>query len=271
VEQFEGKVAVVTAGASGMGLSMARRFARAGMKIVLADRDEPGLDEAVAGLVAEGTDAVGVVTDVADPAAVDHLRDVALERHGTVHVLCSHAGGGGGGPISQPPVDFDGWHRGFEVSMFGVLHGVNAFLPIMLAQDEGHIVNTSSRQGLVITPMLGSYCPSKFAVVAATEMLEAELRAAGSNVGVSVLCPGGVRTNTLPHPDTLPAGIPEDRRQLMAQRYAEAAEPDDVAELVFAAIRQQRLHILTHAETVDWMQERFDRLKADMAALGTPR
>jgi short-subunit dehydrogenase len=108
-------------------------------------------------------------------------------------------------------------------------------------------------------------------VVAATEMLEAELRAAGSRVGVSVLCPGGVRTKTLPDPATLPASLDDERRALLTERYAQAAEPDDVAELVHRAILDERLYILTHAETLDWMQARQQRIADDIAALGTPR
>jgi NAD(P)-dependent dehydrogenase (short-subunit alcohol dehydrogenase family) len=266
-----GKVAVVTAAASGMGRAMCRRFAASGMHVVMADVDEAALDEAAQSVRDLGVDAVAVPTDVADPTAVERLRDAALDRHGAVHLLCSHAGAGGGGPVGQPPVDLDGWHRAFEVTVFGVLHGINAFLPAMLEQDDGYVVNTSSRQGLVITPGLGAYCPSKFAVVAVTEMLDAELRERGSRVRTSVLCPGGVRTRTLPPPDTLPPGLDAARRELLTERYAAAAEPEVVADLVARAIEQERLYILTHGETVDWMQQRFARIQEDLAALGAVR
>jgi NAD(P)-dependent dehydrogenase (short-subunit alcohol dehydrogenase family) len=271
MELRAGKIAVVTAAASGMGRAMSRRFAAMGMHVVMADVDEVGLAEAVRSVQDLGVDAIGVPTDVADPSAVARLRDVAFERHGAVHLLCSHAGGGGGGPIGRPPVDLDGWHRAFEVTMFGVLHGINCFLPPMIEQDEGYVVNTSSRQGLVVTPGLGAYCPSKFAVVAATEMLDAELRERGSRVRTSVLCPGGVRTRTLPPPDTLPADLDEARRALLTERYENAPEPEEVAELVARAIEEERLYIVTHSETIDWMQQRFDRIRDDLAALGAVR
>jgi NAD(P)-dependent dehydrogenase (short-subunit alcohol dehydrogenase family) len=271
MEELRGKVAVVTAAASGMGLAMSRRFCREEMKVVLADIDEAGLEDAVGVLTTAGADAIGVVTDVSNPASVERLRDLTFERYGTIHVLCNHAGVGGGTPISSPPIDLAGWRRSFDVCLFGMINGLNCFLPTMLDQNEGHIVNTSSRQGLVPTPGLAAYGPAKFAVVAATEMLSTELSATGSAVGVSLLCPGGVRTKTLPAPEDLPATIDPERRAHMAERYANAAEPEEVAELVLAAIRSNTLYVLTHRETIDWMEDRFDRIKSDLARLGTVR
>src|SRR3954471_20789461 len=109
-----------------MGLAMATRFAQEGMKVALADVDSEGLEQAVRALSDQGHDVVGVPTDVADVTAVERLRDATFDKFGGVHILCSHAGAGGGGPISQPPVNLDGWHRGFEITMFGVLNGINA-------------------------------------------------------------------------------------------------------------------------------------------------
>ncbi|MBV9662232.1 MAG: SDR family NAD(P)-dependent oxidoreductase [Acidimicrobiales bacterium] len=271
MDRLQGKVAVVTAGASGMGLAMARRFAAEGMKVVIADIDDEAIDASVADLHGAGADAVGLHTDVSDAAAVGALKDLTYERYGAAHVVCSHAGAGGGGRISAPPVDLAGWHRAFDVCVFGMLNLLNEFLPGLLAQDDGHVVTTSSRQGLIADAGLGAYSPAKAAVVTATEMLSAELRAAGSKVGVSVLCPGGVRTKTLPSPDQLAVSVDDRRRQIMAQRYAEAAEPDEVAELVLSAIREKRLYVLTHAETIPWMQARFDAIKSDLSALGAIR
>jgi NAD(P)-dependent dehydrogenase (short-subunit alcohol dehydrogenase family) len=271
MEEFRGKVAVVTAAASGMGLAMCRRFSRAGMKVVLADVDEVELITAVDALRKAGADAVGVVTDVSDTAAMERLREVTFERYGTIHVLCNHAGVGGGGPISAPPIDPDGWRRSLDVCLFGVINALNCFLPTLLDQDEGHIVNTSSRQGLVATPGLAAYGPSKFAVAAATEMLAAELSARGSAVGVSLLCPGGVRTKTLPAPGDVPATMDPERRALLAERYADAVEPEEVADLVLAAIRSNTLYVLTHQETIDWMETRLERIQADLSRLGPLR
>jgi NAD(P)-dependent dehydrogenase (short-subunit alcohol dehydrogenase family) len=271
VDNFRDKVAVVTAAASGMGLAMSRRFSHEGMKVVLADVDQVQLGRSVDALREAGADAMGVVTDVSDPASMERLRDLTFERYGTVHVLCNHAGVGGGGAISSPPIDLAGWRHSLDVCLFGVINALNCFLPALLEQDEGHIVNTSSRQGLVATPGLAAYGPSKFSLVAATEMLAAELSAGGSAIGVSLLCPGGVRTRTLPAPEDLPATIDPQRRAIMAERYAEAVEPHEVAELVLAAIRSNTLYVLTHRETVDWMEARFDRIKADLSRLGPLR
>jgi NAD(P)-dependent dehydrogenase (short-subunit alcohol dehydrogenase family) len=271
VESLKGKVAVITAGASGMGLAMGRRFAREGMAVVLADVEGERLEAAVADLEREGSSVVGVLADIADPAAVEHVRDVTLERFGTVHILCNHAGVGGGGALASPPIDIDAWRRSLQVCLLGVLNGLNCFLPILLAQDDGHIVNTSSRQGLVATPGLGAYCAAKSAVVATSEVLAAELREQKSNVGISVLCPGGIRTRTLPAPENVADTVDSERRALLASRYAEAAEPHEVADLVLAAIRTKTLYILTHRETIDWMEDRFDRIKNDLETLGSLR
>jgi NAD(P)-dependent dehydrogenase (short-subunit alcohol dehydrogenase family) len=267
------RVAVVTGGANGLGAGLARAFAEEGMKVVIADIDARGLDEVVADLNGRGVDALGVVTDVADPAAVERLRDAVFDRFGTAHVLCNNAGIGMRGQLTEP-IDLDPWHRVFDVDFFAILHGLDAFLPRMLDQDEGHIVNTSSRQGLISTPHLGPYPPAKFASVALTEMLHAELDDLGTAVSASVLTPGGVLTGPI-----LAAKARYDRGELddpgmkdfLANRVANAVEPIEVGRLVVRAIRTRRLYINTHRETLDWLRERVDRIAADADALGTLR
>jgi NAD(P)-dependent dehydrogenase (short-subunit alcohol dehydrogenase family) len=193
MDDLTGKVAVITGGARGVGLGLAKAFAGQGMRLVLSDINTTTLDEAVATLRASGAEAIGVTADVSDTAAVNHLRDEAFARFGTVHVLCNNATGGGGGPFCEP-IDVSVWETAMSATVYSVLRGLNAFLPRMLDQGDGHIVNTASRQGLVPSPILGSYPPAKSAVIALSEMLHAELAERGSPVGVTVLTPGGVKT-----------------------------------------------------------------------------
>ena len=187
-----GRVAVVTGAGSGIGLSLARRFADAGMRVTLADLDEAALDEAVTDLREAGGKVTGLVTDVSDAASVQRLADETVSAYGAVHVLCNNAGVGGGGPLTE--VSLERWRWILDVNLWGVIHGVRAFLPLMMAQGEGHIVNTASSAGLTGTAFMGPYCTSKFAVVGLSESLWHELAQLGSGVGVSVLCPGFVRT-----------------------------------------------------------------------------
>ena len=188
MDELVGRVGVITGAASGIGLALARSFVARGMAVVCADIDARGLEQATASLVRESGNVVGVVTDVSDADAVTALRDETFSRFGTAHVVCNNAGM----PAFQPmtaSLDLANWRRTIDVNLFGVVHGVEAFLPRLLEQDEGHIVNTSSRQGLLGGASAGAYATSKFAIVGLSEVLDAELRDLGSRVGVSVLCP----------------------------------------------------------------------------------
>ena len=189
-----GRVAVVTGAASGIGLGLSERFAAEGMHVVMADVEEPALSKAASALAGNGASVLPVLTDVADRAAVDALRDAAVSAFGAVHVVCNNAGvGGPHGPLWEcPPGEWD-WVLG--VNLGGVINGVRAFMPVLLEQDAGHMVNTSSIFG-VFAGTLGPYGVSKHAVAALTETLYFNLKSLGvSHVGVSVLCPGAVRTN----------------------------------------------------------------------------
>src|SRR5215469_4230849 len=189
-----GRVAVVTGAASGIGLGLSERFAAEGMHVVMADVEEPALSKAAADLRERGASVLPVVTDVADRTAVEALRDAAVSAFGAVHVLCNNAGvGGPHGPLWEcPPAEWD-WVLG--VNLGGVINGVGAFMPLLLEQDAAHLVNTASVFG-VFAGALGPYGVSKHAVVALTETLYFNLQSLGvSHLGVSVLCPGAVRTN----------------------------------------------------------------------------
>ncbi len=194
MDDLDGKVAVITGGASGIGFAMARRFGAAGMKVVLADVERPVLERAGTQLAEAGVDVLTVPTDVSLNDEVQALAAITLEHFGDVHLVCNNAGVGSRGLLvaELPLADFQ-WV--VAVNLFGVIHGLQAFLPHLRANDVGHIVNTASISGLYHLPRMGPYNASKAAVIALSETLRFELAAEGSRVGVSVLCPSWVRTN----------------------------------------------------------------------------
>ncbi len=258
-----GKVAVVTGAASGIGYALSERFASAGVHVVLADVDEAALASAAARVGARGVDTLAVPTDVSDEASVAALASAAIERFGAVHVVCNNAGVMSSadawfGPLSS-------WSWVFGVNLWGVIHGVRAFLPHLVAQGEGHIVNTASIAGLM--PGFGaSYDATKHAVVAITEDLYLSMRQAGLPIGVSVLCPGWVRTNILDAdrnwPQDLgaapPAALGADVVMGHVRRVIDEGMPAAaVADLVADAIRSERFWVLPHPEFVDLAVKRW--------------
>ncbi len=192
MRELQGRVAVVTGGASGIGRALAQRFAADGMRLVLADVEAEPLSATVTELEAGGARAIGVAADVASAADVETVRDRALEAYGAVHVVCNNAGVGGGGIVDAP---LDLWEWVIGVNLMGVVHGVHTFLPLLLEQDEGHIVNTASLAGLGGVAGLGIYCTTKFAVVGLSESLHYDL--AARVVGRSLGAVPGVRPD--PH------------------------------------------------------------------------
>ena len=192
MQDFAGKVAVVTGGASGIGLGLARRFGAEGMRVVIGDIEEGPLAAAVAELSDAGVEVEGVVTDVSDAAQVQALADAAVARFGGVHVVCLNAGVGSGGLSWETTTDTWEWVLG--VNLWGVINGIRSFVPLLMQQDAGHIVNTASVAGLVAGPFMGPYNASKHAVVALSETLLHELAMSAGHVHVSVLCPGWVNT-----------------------------------------------------------------------------
>ncbi|MGK5172393.1 SDR family NAD(P)-dependent oxidoreductase [Geodermatophilus sp. CPCC 205761] len=247
-----GRVAVVTGAASGIGLALSERFAAEGMRVVMADVEEPALAAAADALRQHGADVLPVVTDVADEASVEALRDAALTTYGAVHVLCNNAGvGGPHGPVWTASRGDLEWVMG--VNVWGVLHGIRAFVPVLLEQDAGHVVNTASIFGL-FAGTLGIYGPSKHTVVALSEALHFQLREAGAPVGVTVLCPSAVRTNIATSDRNRPATAgpsagsgPAEQASVehMAGLVDAGRPPAEVAGLVVDAIRSQRFYVLT--------------------------
>jgi NAD(P)-dependent dehydrogenase (short-subunit alcohol dehydrogenase family) len=267
-----GRVAVVTGAASGIGLGLSRRFAAEGMHVVMADVEEPALTAAAATLAAHGASVLAVVTDVADPASVAALRDAAVGAFGGVHLLCNNAGvGGSQEPLWEVPLGDLEWV--FGVNLWGVVHGIRAFLPVLEQQDAAHIVNTSSVFGL-FAGALGAYGASKHAAVALSESLHFQLREAGSHVGVTVLCPSAVRTNfdssarNRPVSAGLPAGTDAASQAATQDLHARSAplrEPDEVAELVVEAVRTSRFYVLTNS-----VRDTAIRMRAEEVLSGTP-
>ena len=220
MEDLQGKVAVITGGASGIGRAVADRAVAEGMKIVLADIEQGPLEAAVDDLTGNGAEALGVVTDVSDAASVRALRDRALDRFGAVHLVHNNAGIGLGGPIWE--VSEADWRWILGVNLWGVVHGVAAFTPLLIEQGEGHIVNTASIAGLIAAPFLGPYNATKQAVVAISETLYKDLQTVGAPVGVSVLCPGFVQTRIAESERNRPDWAAPDRRWCEGRRRSGA-------------------------------------------------
>jgi NAD(P)-dependent dehydrogenase (short-subunit alcohol dehydrogenase family) len=192
MQTLQDRVAVVTGGAGGLGRAMGERFAREGMRVVLADVQAEPLERAVAECQADGLAIIGVQTDVTNFASVEALRDATLSAYGAVHVVCNNAGIGAGAEGKMWEHELNDWRWAIGVNVMGVVHGINAFVPVMLEQgDEGHVVNTSSGNGGVSPlPSTPQYAATKAAVVTITECLYGQLQEVGAPIGASVLFPG---------------------------------------------------------------------------------
>jgi NAD(P)-dependent dehydrogenase (short-subunit alcohol dehydrogenase family) len=253
MQDFEGRVAVVTGGASGIGFALASAFADEGMKIVLGDIEAAALDDAVGKLEAAGADVIGVRTDVSDAAQVQALADAAVERFGAIHLACNNAGVGAGGLSWEAPLDT--WEWVFGANLWGVIHGVRSFVPVMMKQAEAHVVNTASIAGLVAGPFMAPYNASKHAVVALSETLHHEMALMAPHVKVSVLCPGWVQTKIGDSARNRPGTDGNDPvassgfAQLLQPLLDNGMPPAELAEKVLAAIRAEQFWILPHDET----------------------
>ena len=295
MQELDGKVAVVTGAASGMGLAFAQRFAREGMRVVLGDIEQGALDAAVTALRREERDVLGVRVDVSSQESVDVLANETLDRYGAVHVLCNNAGVAAESDWSALRADgrvaglwehsLADWRWTFDVNFWGVVHGIRTFLPIMLEQGEaGHVVNTASMAGFTGGSDLAIYGATKFAVVRITEALHLQLEALGAPIKASALCPGMISTGIFRAHRNRPGELwsaeqpPESdaaRREAVeatGRRFAtEGLPPEDVAEMVLEGIREERFYIFTHANAGDAIRERMERIIArDSPAERTP-
>jgi NAD(P)-dependent dehydrogenase (short-subunit alcohol dehydrogenase family) len=271
VQQLGGKVAVVTGAASGIGRALAEAFAGEGMRVVLADIEEGPLEEAAAKIEAAGADVLAVPTDVRHAEAVAALAEATVERFGTAHVVCNNAGVVAGGLTWEVSPERFRWV--VEVNLLGVAHGIGAFVPMMLAQGEGHVVNTASAAGLVTGPGMASYYATKHGVVALTEALANDLALGGhTGIGASVICPEFVRTRIHEAERNLPAEVappPSDDPEAAAGREMFGAmvlggiEPADVAAAAVEAVREDRFYVLPHDTTLDLARRRWARIEAN--------
>lgn len=280
MRELAGKTAFVTGGASGIGLALARAFADAGMKVMLADIETGALDAAVKSLHNVGPDVRGIECDVTDAASVERAASASFDAFGNVHVICNNAGVAAGGGIED--IALDSWRWVLDVNLMGVVHGIRAFLPHMRAHGEGgHIVNTASMAGMQSGLGFSPYTASKFAVVGMSEGLAPQLAPFG--IGVSVLCPGFVRTRIgesgrnrpeqygaaqMPDPGT-PTGA---LVAMIDELIRNGLDPSDVAARVLTAIRANELYVFTHPDMRAEVEDRFAAITAafDKAAISRP-
>ena len=260
MERLRGRTALVTGAASGIGLGLARRFAAEGMNVVLADIEAAPLEAAAKELAGSGAAVLAQVADVSRAESVQALADAALGRFGAIHVVCNNAGVVTAGPAHLHSLEDWEWVLG--VNLWGPIHGVRTFLPILMQQEEAHIVSTASTAGLVASPAIAAYNVSKFGVVALMETIAREL--AGTRVGVSVLCPGPINTRIPQAERNRPADKAAHTPSEAERRFYDSAgamlakgmEPSEVAELVVRGIRENRFWMLTHPEWKEIVRRR---------------
>jgi NAD(P)-dependent dehydrogenase (short-subunit alcohol dehydrogenase family) len=275
MRELAGRVAVITGGASGIGFALAERFAAEGMKVVLGDVEDGALAEAAERLRLTGADVAAIHCDVSRPDEVERLAAGAVEAFGAVHVVCNNAGVAESSGTSVWEASLADWEWVLGVNFWGVLHGIRAFVPLLLQQEEGYVVNTASAAGL-IAAHVGSYSVSKHAVVALSEALRMELAAIGARVGVSVLCPGVVTSRIFEAERNRPGGArqrgaaanPANREVFaaLAREMLTATPPSEIAACVVDAIHQERLYVLPHPRVLELVRRRMEDIER-----GSPR
>jgi len=272
MKDFKNKVAVITGGASGIGLGMARAFANRGMKLVIADLDEQALATVTDEFKAAGVEAVSQLCDVSKHEEIQSLADLAVDQFGGVNVLCNNAGVGI--PTATHNMKLQDWKWIIDVDLWGPIYGVEVFLPLIEAAGEGHINSTSSMAGMIAARRMGAYNVAKHGVIALMASLERELRARKSPVTSSVLCPGPINTNISAHsvqfrptvakpkPDGPKAGKMGAEIQAILEK---GMQPDEVGTLVADAIENDRFWVLTHPRWIKTVQKQLDAMNLDQS------
>ena len=272
MEVFTDRVAVVTGGASGIGLGIARALGQRGMKLMIADLNEETIESAVRELRVEGVQAEGVRCDVSKLEDVEGLAAATLERFGTVHVLCNNAGVGL--PTSSRNIKLEDWKWIIDVDLWGPIYGLKVFTPLIEAAGEGHISSTASMAGLISANKMGAYSVAKHGVVALMCALERELRSKKSSITASVLCPGPINTNISfnslsyrpERADAVKTSTIKGRQGASIQASLESGmAPDEVGNLVVDAIENQKFWILTHPHWAKGVQRQLDALREDQS------
>lgn len=268
MERLTDRVAWITGGASGIGLALARRLAREGVKLVLVDVEQSALDNAARTLRDEGATVLALRCDVSKSEEIGAAAKEALAKFGVIHIIVNNAGvGGGGGPMWT--VSEADWQWTIGVNLNGVINGIRLLLPALIASgEEGHVINTASMAGLTSTPFMGPYTATKHAVVAMSECLAKELELSQSKVSVSVLCPGFVQTNINTSHRNRPDDIGPMTKNPGAEKFAsvldqlvKAGQPaDKVADDVVHAIKDRKFYILTHPEMKPAIEHRMKQI-----------
>jgi NAD(P)-dependent dehydrogenase (short-subunit alcohol dehydrogenase family) len=264
MQEFEGRVAVVTGAASGIGFATATRLAEEGMRVVLADIERAPLEAAVAKLEKLGHDVRAVPTDVSRWDDLQALADRTLDAYGQVNVVHNNAGVVRAGRLEE--LTLADWEWVLGVDLWSVIYGVKTFLPLIRQAGEGHIVNTASSAGLQASPEIGPYNVAKFGVVALSETLQLELRAEKSPIRASVLCPGAIATKITDSERNRPDASDETAtnrrfREMAGNIIGKGLTPESVAEQVVSAIREQEFWILTHPDWVDVLRKRVEGME----------
>ena len=280
VKHFEGKTAVVTGAASGIGFGLAERFAQESMQVVMADVEEEALEKAVERLEQHQYRVTGVRVDVLVKESIDELFAKAQEHYGNIHVLCNNAGiGAFSGNRAIWEVEEPDWNWTLGVNFYGVLYGIQTFVPHMHAHgEEGHVVTTASLAGLMGGS--GTYGVSKHAVRALAESLNGDLFARGSKIGSSVLCPGFVNTNIGNAERNRPAnmqtsdlpGVDDEAFAPFAAMLKNGKAPSEIADIVINAIKNNVFYILPHPAWDDTIREHFDEIlsRKELRRSGVP-
>lgn len=267
---FEGRVAVVTGGGSGIGLGIVRALAKRGMKLVIADLSEPALEAAVAEVAGQSGEAIGQICDVSNLEAVQALAETTLSQFGQVNVLCNNAGVGLPTPAGK--MNLDMWRWIIEVNLLGPINGVSAFLPHIEESGEGHISTTASLAGLIAPEFMGAYAASKHGCVGFMASLERELRVRNSPIRASVLCPAAVNTNISKNSVThrparkdAPPQAQKDREKgkSIQASLTQGLDPDLVGETLARAIAKEQFWVMTHPELFSELERQLQSLITD--------